>query len=54
MLYFLQEIRKFHTVIQPKDRASSFVNSQFNYYAIIWMFYSRKSKFRWENIKYKY
>ena len=37
-------------MIQAKALASFFVNSQFNYCAIIWMFYSRKPKLRLENI----
>ena len=46
----LQRIRKFLTVTQAKVLASSFVNSQFNYCAIVWMFCSRKLKLRLENI----
>ena len=37
--------------MQAKTLASSFVNSQFNYCAIVWMFYSRKSKLRLENTR---
>ena len=36
--------------MQTKALASSFVNSQFNYCVIIWIFCSRKLKFRLENI----
>ena len=36
--------------MQAKALASSFVNSQFNYCAIVWVFYSRKSKLRLKNI----
>ena len=36
--------------MQAKTLASSFVNSQFNYCAIVWMFCSRKWKLRLENI----
>ena len=36
--------------MQAKALASSFVNNQFNYCAIVWMFCSRKSKLRLENI----
>ena len=36
--------------MQTKALASSLVNSQFKYCAIVWMFCSRKSKFRLENI----
>ena len=36
--------------MQAKALASSFENSQFNYCAIAWMFCSRKSKLRFENI----
>ena len=49
-LWALQRIRKFITAMQAKALASSFVNTQFNYCAIVWMFCSRKSKFRLENI----
>ena len=35
--------------MQAKALASSFVNNQFNYCAIVWMFCSRKSKLRLEN-----
>ena len=49
-LWALQRIRKFLTVMQAKALASSFVNSQFNYCAIVWMFCSTKSKLRLENI----
>ena len=48
-LWALQRTRKLLTVIQAKTLASSFVNRQFNYCAIVWMFCSRKSKFRSEN-----
>ena len=37
--------------MQGKALASSFVNSQFNYCAIVWMFCSRKSKLRLKNIR---
>ena len=37
--------------MQAKTLASSFVNSQFNYCAIVWMFCSRKSKPRLENTR---
>ena len=43
-LWALQRIRRFLTVTQAKALASSFVNSQFNYCAIVLMFCSRKSK----------
>ena len=36
--------------MQARTLASSFVNSQFNCCAIVWMFCSRKSQFRLENI----
>ena len=36
--------------MQAKVLASSFVNSQFSYCAIVWMFCRRKSKLRFENI----
>ena len=36
--------------MQAKTLATSFVNSQFNYYAIVWMFCSRKWKLKLENI----
>ena len=36
--------------MHTKTLASSFVNSQFNYCAVVWMFCSRKSKLRLENI----
>ena len=36
--------------MQAEDLASCFVNSQFNYCAILWMFCRRKSKLRLENI----
>ena len=36
--------------MQAKALASSFVNSEFNYCAIVWMFCSRKSKLKLENI----
>ena len=49
-LWALRRIRTFPTVMQAKALASSFVNSQFNYCAIVWMFSSRKSKLRLENI----
>ena len=49
-LWALQRIRKLHTTIRAKTMASSFVNSQFNYCAIVWMFYSRKLKLRLENV----
>ena len=39
--------------MQAKTLASSFVNSQFNYCAIVWMFCSRKSKLRLKNIHKK-
>ena len=48
-LWALQRIRKFLTVMQAKALASSFVNNQFNYCAIVWMFCSRKSKLRLGN-----
>ena len=40
-VWALQRIRQFLTVIQAKTLASSFVNNQFNYCAIVWMFCSR-------------
>ena len=46
----LQKLRKFLPVMQIKGLASCFINSQFNYYAIIWMFYSRKPKLRLKKI----
>ena len=49
-LWTLQRIRKFVTVMQAQALASSFVNSQFNYSAIVWMFCSRKPKLRLKNI----
>ena len=49
-LWALQRIRKFLTVMQAKAFASSFVNSHFNYCAIVWIFRSKKSKLRLENI----
>ena len=49
-LWALQRIRKFLTVMQAKALASSFVNSQFNYCSIVWMFCRWKSKLRLENI----
>ena len=49
-LWVLQTIRKFLTVMKAKTLASSFVNSQFNYCATVWMFCSRKSKIRLENV----
>ena len=36
--------------MQAKTFASSFLNSQFSYCAILWMFCSKKSKLRLENI----
>ena len=36
--------------MQAKALASSYVNSQFDYCAIIWMFCSKKSNLRLENI----
>ena len=36
--------------MQARTLASFFVNSKFKYCAIVWMFCSRKSKFRLENI----
>ena len=36
--------------MQAQALASSFVNSQFNYSAIVWMFCSRKPKLRLKNI----
>ena len=45
-LWALQRIRKFLTVKHAKTLASSFVSSQFNYCAIVWMFCSRKPKLR--------
>ena len=49
-LYILQRIRKIFTATQAKAITSPFVNSQLNYCVIMWMFCSRKSKLRWENI----
>ena len=49
-LWNLQRMKKFLTVMQAKALASSFVNSQFNYWAIVWMLCSRKSKLRLGNI----
>ena len=49
-LWALQRIRNFLTVMQAKALASSFLSSQFNYCAIVWIFCSRKSKLRMENI----
>ena len=49
-LYALQRIRKFITISQAKLLASSFINSQFNYCSIIWMFCSKKMKLKMENI----
>ena len=49
-LRVLQIIRKFFTLMEAKTIASSFVNSQFNYCVIVWMFCSRKSKLRLRNI----
>ena len=46
----LQRIRKLLTVMQAKALASSFVNSQFKYCALVQMFCSRKAKLRLENI----
>ena len=39
--------------MQAKTFASSFVNNQFSYWAILWMFCSKISKFRVENIHKK-
>ena len=36
--------------MQAKVLAFSFVNSQFNYCAIIWMFCCKKSSLKWEQI----
>ena len=47
-LWALQRIRKFLTVMQAKALASSFVNSQFNYCAIVWMFCSRSRNKDWK------
>ena len=52
-LWALQRVRQFLTVMQAKTLPSSFVNSQFNYCAIVRMFSSRKSKLRLENIHKK-
>ena len=49
-LYALQRIRKFIIVMQAKTLTSFFVNNQFNYCAIIWIFCSGKLKLRLENI----
>ena len=49
-LWALQRIRKLHTITRAKTMASFFVNSQFNYCAIVLMFYSRKLKLRLENV----
>ena len=46
----MQRIRKFFTIMQAKALASSLVNRQFNYCAIVWKLCSRKSKLRLENI----
>ena len=38
------------TLMQAKTLASSVVNNQFNYCAIVWMFSSRESKLRSKNV----
>ena len=42
--------QKILTVMQAEILASCFVNNQFNYCAIVWIFCSRKSKLTLENI----
>ena len=46
-------IREFLTGMQAKALASSFANSQINYYSAIWMFCSRKLNLRSESIHKK-
>ena len=49
-VFALQRIRKYISTDHAKTLASAFINSQFNYCSIIWMFCSKKSKQRIESI----
>ena len=46
---YVTKNQKCLTEMGAKTLASSFVDSQFNYCAIVWIFCSRKSKLRLEN-----
>ena len=49
-VFVLQRIRKYISTDHAETLASAFINSQFNYCSIIWMFCSKKSKQKIESI----
>ena len=52
-LHALRWIRKYLTVEKTKLLYNAFVNSQFNYASVIWMFCRKKDYLKIEKIQYK-
>ena len=48
----LGRIRKYLTIVKAKLLYNAFVNSQFNYASIIWMFYHKQEYIKIEKIQY--
>ena len=52
-LHVLSRIRKYLTLEKTKLLYNAFVNSQFNYASVIWMFCRKKDYLKIEKIQYK-
>ena len=52
-LHALRRIRKYLTTVKAKLLYNAFINSQFNYASIIWMFLHKQDYLRIEKIQYK-
>ena len=52
-LHALRRIRKYLTVEKTKLLYNAFINSQFNYASVIWMFCRKKDYLKIEKIQYK-
>ena len=52
-LHALRRIRKYLTLEKTKLLYNAFINSQFNYASVIWMFCRKKDYLKIEKIQYK-
>ena len=52
-LHALRRIRKYLTAVKAKLFYNAFINSQFNYASIIWMFFHKQVYLKIEKIQYK-
>ena len=52
-LHALRRIRKYLTPVKARLLYNAFINSQFNYASVIWMFCRKKNYLKFEKIQYK-